>query len=272
MLQRGDGFIYMTCEEPTRLNRDGFCCVCGNLAVFRAKESPWGSVRESMNCSSCGSGSRKRHVVKTILEIFAPEHKSLTEAQQILQNLSIYSAAASGDAFHLGLEHNNPDFFCSEYFPGVKEGEYRDGIMCQNIEQLTFNNEQFDLVITEDVFEHIRKPDRAFKEVSRVLKPNGCHVFTIPFCFYQKTLSRVDTATDKDIYLLPASYHIDPIRDRALVYTDFGYDMFEKLSLLGFETHMKFSLYSDAIRFGIADSYVFISRKTQPPNEVRCDD
>jgi SAM-dependent methyltransferase len=247
-------------KVEANLNTHGFCCVCDNLSEFHAGESQWGHVRESMNCGFCGSSSRKRHVIKTILEIFAPQYKALGQAQQSLRHLSIYSAA-SNEQLQSFLGDDNPNFVCSEYFPGVKEGDVKNGIMCQNIERLTFNNEQFDLVITEDVFEHIRRPWKAFEEVSRVLKPGGCHVFTIPFSFYSKTVTRVDTSTDQDAYVLPPTYHIDSLRDKVLVYTDFGYDIFDKLTMLGFETHMTFSLYRDAIKYGIADSYVFVSRK-----------
>jgi len=159
------------------------------------------------------------------------------------------------------IGHDNPNFVCSEYLTGIKEGEHKDDVMCQNLEYLTFQDKQFDLVITEDVFEHVRRPEKAFRELNRVLTTSGCHIFTIPFSFHRKTVIRVDTTTDQDIYVLPPEYHIDPLRDKALVYTDFGYDLFDKLSSLGFETHLVFSLYRDAVRSSIADSYVFISRK-----------
>ena len=44
---------------------------------------------------------------------------------------------------------------------------------------MTFENESFDLFITQDVFEHVMTPNKAFKEIERVLKPGGAHVFTV---------------------------------------------------------------------------------------------
>ena len=44
---------------------------------------------------------------------------------------------------------------------------------------MTFQNESFDLFITQDVFEHVMEPNKAFKEIERVLKPGGAHVFTV---------------------------------------------------------------------------------------------
>jgi SAM-dependent methyltransferase len=245
----------------TSLNTQGFCCVCGQVATFVARVSEWGSVRESMHCALCQSTSRKRHVVRVLLSLFSPGAQSLAEARPAFFQLSIYSAV-SNDHLHLCLGKDNPNYVCSEYFPEVDGGRESQGIICQNLEQLTFENERFDLVITEDVFEHIRRPVIAFAEVHRVLKRGGRHVFTIPFSFDRKTVRRVNTDTHEDVPLLPPAYHLDTLRHEILVYTDFGYDLFDSLTSLGFYTEVSFFQHCEAVKLGIADSYVFVSRKT----------
>ena len=58
-------------------------------------------------------------------------------------------------------------------------GSYNDKkIRCENLENLTFSDNTFDIFITQDVFEHIFDPITASKEIMRVLKPGGSHVFT----------------------------------------------------------------------------------------------
>jgi SAM-dependent methyltransferase len=245
--------------NPT-LNTHGSCCVCGNPATFVADVSEWGSVRESMHCTVCQSSSRKRHVVKILLDLYAPSARFLYEAKPALSAFSIYSAV-SNDHLHLSLGAENPNYVCSEYFPEVEEGKEKDGVVCQNLERLTFSDQQFDMVITEDVFEHIRKPEKAFAEIHRVLKQDGRHIFTIPFMFDRKTLRRVNTDTGEDVHVMPPDYHLDTLRNRILVYTDFGYDLFDLLNALGFQTEVSFFQHRDAMTLGIADSYVFISRK-----------
>lgn len=42
-------------------------------------------------------------------------------------------------------------------------------------------NEKFDLIIAEQVFEHLYDPDRAAKNVRRMLKPSGTFLITLPF-------------------------------------------------------------------------------------------
>lgn len=41
--------------------------------------------------------------------------------------------------------------------------------------------EKFDLIIAEQVFEHLRYPDRAAGHVRRMLKPKGTFLITLPF-------------------------------------------------------------------------------------------
>lgn len=251
----------MSQNQPAQdLNARGYCCICARNAQFIAAVSEWGSVRESMHCDQCWSSSRKRHVAREILNLFAPERASLVEAALQLRNIDIYSAVAD-ENIHQTLGKDNPRFIVSEYFPGIEEGALKDGVVCQNLERLTYPHEQFDLVITEDIFEHIRKPYVAFREVNRVLKTGGYHIFTTPLYFDRKTVSRVDTSSPEDRALLPAAYHIDKLRQNILVYTDFGYDLFEELEKIGFHTTLSLSSYRDAVTLGIADSYVFTCRK-----------
>jgi SAM-dependent methyltransferase len=207
-------------------------------------------------------------VAKAILEILAPEFDSVAQARTALRAFSIYSAVAN-DLFDQIIGQDNDNYISSEYFPDVAPGGEKHGVICRDLERLSFGDEAFDLVLTEDVLEHVRHPEAAFKEIFRVLKPNGYHVFTIPFYFDRKTTTRVDTKDGEDVYLLEPEYHGDTLRDRILVYTDFGYDLLGRLSNLGFATDILFSTHHDAVRYGIADSYVFISSKCASAREAR---
>lgn len=239
----------------------GWCVICGRRSFFFTKDAiERGHVRDSLYCIWCKSVARKRHVAKTILDLFAPRSRSLIDARPDLEKLSIYSAVAN-EHVHRILGPNNPNFTCSEFFPGVPSGSEKDGVICQDLEQLTFADQTFGLVITEDVLEHVRQPETAFKEIHRVLKTGGCHVFTIPFYFDRRTVTRVATDSGEDVHLLAAEYHGDTLRDKILVYSDFGYDLLDQLSTFGFETRVSISMHADAVRYGIADSSVFVSRK-----------
>ena len=92
---------------------------------------------------------------------------------------------------------------------------------------LTYEDNSFDLVLSSDIFEHVRRPFAGFQEVNRVLKPGGFHIFSIPpqHPMRPKTVFRVDTSGPEDVFVLPRHYHSAPKGGKSLVYTDFGEDM-----------------------------------------------
>jgi SAM-dependent methyltransferase len=123
----------------------------------------------------------------------------------------------------------------TSYFPDVEPGAHVNGVRCEDLMALTFPAGEFDLVITSDVMEHVRRPRAAFAEIHRVLRPGGRHVFTIPVRHPMppKTISRVDVSGDEDVFLAKPAYH-----DGHLVYNDFGADLLELLDDIGFDTHV----------------------------------
>jgi SAM-dependent methyltransferase len=238
-------------------HRTGRCNVCGKLSFFICKDLVW--PRNNMFCVHCNSSGRKRHVAKILLTEVCRNSSSMSEIPRNDSEIKIYSAD-SFDSFHRVLR-DFPGFFSSVYDPEHKTGlEIEQRVYCQDLESLTFESESFDAVITEDVFEHVRDHIKGFKSVHRVLKPNGLHIFTVPFNFDKPTLVRVKTSGDEDIALLPPEYHGDNIRGKILAYRTFGFDMFSLLEEVGFSTTVDFSDYKD-LKTGIVDSFVFISKK-----------
>lgn len=110
----------------------------------------------------------------------------------------------------------------------------------------SFEDNMFDIVLTSDVLEHVTDPWVAFKEIYRILKPGGRHVFTVPF--YQdkcKGERRSYIAENGNIvHEKEPIYHIDPLREEGvLVFSIFSIDLLPKLEEIGFKTYM-FKLYS----------------------------
>jgi SAM-dependent methyltransferase len=90
----------------------------------------------------------------------------------------------------------------------------------------TFEDEKFNLVIMQDVFEHIMYPDRAIKEIARTLKPNGATIMTVPIVRKHNSSQRRASIVHGEIkYLLPPQYHGNPLRGGSLVTIDWGYDI-----------------------------------------------
>jgi SAM-dependent methyltransferase len=239
-------------------HRPGYCNVCGRRTVFFCEDPQ--RLRETLKCLFCRSTARRRHVAQVLLETVAPAVRSLSGLSQI-STARVYSADA-GDAIAQALS-GNAGFHSSEFLPGVATGtSLRERVTCQDLECLTFGDASFDIVITQDVLEHVRHPDRAIREIRRVLKPGGLHLFTVPFREDRPTETRVDTSGPEDVHLLPPEYHGDPIRGRILAYRTFGFDMFDWLRSFGFETTDRRTL-EDHAPLGIHGNRVFVSVRTE---------
>lgn len=238
-------------------HRFGSCTVCGKITLFFLIDPE--CLRNTMICLFCRSASRNRHVAKAILGIVDGRGKSIANLPAT-GDVTIYNTATD-DCFSRVLR-NNHGYFSSCFKEGLAPGtEISPRTSCQNIEALTYADNSFDFVITEDVFEHVRHSEKGFREIYRVLRPGGYHVFTVPFHFDRPTLVRVDTSGDEDVHLLPPEYHGDPLRGTILAYRTFGIDLFDQLNEIGFKTRVDFSTFADRNR-GIFDSSVFVSRRT----------
>ena len=111
------------------------------------------------------------------------------------------------------------------YEPLVGRGSVRpDGTMCQDITDLTFPNEYFDLIVSSDVLEHVPLLENAFRESHRVLKPGGAHLFTVPPRL--KTRKWAELIDGKVLHLEPPEYHRDPLSPQGiLAFWDMGPDL-----------------------------------------------
>lgn len=194
----------------------GVCPVCNKKTIFVA-EGYW--LRDEYRCIHCESIPRFR-ALNLILKKLRPELKSL----------KVHESSLGGCQFL--LKEQCGEYTCSYYYETKKPGESIEGVDCeytnQNLEGLSFADESFDVFITQDVFEHINCPDKAFFEIARVLKPGGIHIFTIPLYPFITSRARIIMNGDKIVPILPPQYHGNPISDKgSLVTYDWGHDIVE---------------------------------------------
>ena len=236
------------------------CAVCGTESVFLHRG---GSVRESYRCRNCNASLRYRGQASAIIEEFGNAEKSLGDLCQDadFRSLAIYEPGIAGP-FRNYLE-DIPGYLQSYYWEDIPFGETKDGISNQDLQDLRLPSDAFDLVISADVFEHIRKPYLAFRELHRVLREGGKHVFTVPLQYPlpAKTVCRVDTSGEQDVFLQEPRYHIAGDGGKSLVYNDFGADMLSKLAEVGFATRYVFLHEGHSLR---GRNITFVSTKIGP--------
>jgi SAM-dependent methyltransferase len=148
----------------------------------------------------------------------------------------------------------------STFRPGIPSGEMWEGVECQDLTATSFADESFDLVVSSDIMEHVRRPERAWAEIRRILKPGGLHVFSIPLVapMPPHSVARVDMSGEEDVHLLPEVYHGDGAGGRSLVYTDFGADLLDQLAALGLPTQALLHPGGDPV---CAPALSFVSRR-----------
>jgi SAM-dependent methyltransferase len=238
----------------------GFCNVCGRPTYFVCVDPA--TARNNVFCLFCKSCSRKRHITNVLLRAVFPQARHL---RQIPHDTTVRVLNASLCDAYSRLLPQHPAFTLCDLLPDVPPGtQLAQNRFCQDLQALTFGDATFDVVITEDVLEHVRRAPLAFSEIHRVLRPGGVHLFTVPFYFDRDTLNRVDVSGDEDVHIVwPPEYHGDSLRSTGiLAYRTFGLDLLTMLTSIGFETTIERCNYAD-FRHGIVDSFVFVSRKCQ---------
>ena len=239
----------------------GTCCICSQKTIFL-----WLALggREFPICARCLSNSRQRHLARVVINTFGKGENvfSLGNLCPEMKDLKIYEAQTDG-SIH-SILNGLPGYVCSEYFDDVPPGlDGPNGIRCEDLQALSFPDNTFDLVITQDVLEHVRKPYHAISEIRRVLKPGGYHIFTVPLNKSRmESIPLVDISSGEDRFLVPPAYHKDSIRLKGtLTYNDFGMDLLKTIDSQGMETRVMVSDSNDEKRFRIFRSRVFISRR-----------
>jgi len=140
----------------------GYCNICMEDTTFVA-EHMW--LRDHYFCQRCRTIPRQRALVE-VLTLFRPAWRTLI----------MHECSPSMGFFFKQC----PGYSASQFFADVPPGEYRAGFRSENLEHMTIASESFDVFITQDVFEHVFNPDLAMREIMRVLRPGGIHIFTAP--------------------------------------------------------------------------------------------
>jgi SAM-dependent methyltransferase len=196
--------------------------------------------REGKFCLGCLNSRRSLFLAETLLNHynskFEKSHPTLASLvrDQEFQNLQIAEINSCGN-LHKFLSR----------VPNLKYSEFNSKnsrIAHQDILNLSYPDASFDLVLTSETLEHVPDVVLASKEIFRILKPGGVHIFTIPLVLDgRSTRQRAFLSNASIIHQLPPSFHgLDASSGTGdlLVFYEFGADVSNTFMECGFDAKL----------------------------------
>lgn len=239
----------------------GHCAACEKHVVFYSDlqygyANTDGSTivnwRERIECPMCHLNNRMRAAVHFF--------KSLDPNR----NSNIYLTEQTTPMYNWFIQHY-PKTIGSEYL-GLNlpfgSTDHR-GIRNESLTKLTLNNEQFDYILSFDVFEHIPDYLDAFIECLRCLKTGGHLIFTVPFVAHsEQNIVRAYLREGGVEHLLPPEYHGDPLNsDGCLCFYHFAWNLLEELRQIGFNDVTAHFYYSSQFGYLGVNQLIFSAKK-----------
>ncbi len=222
-------------SESSKFLIDGYCVPCEQNVSFvvdmqvGGRKTPKGWIpnwRERLECPICKMNNRQR-LISTLIKqhLCAKPDQSVYLMEQVTP---VYNWVIAKFAEHkiIGSEYLGPEY---------EGGALINGIRHENIENMSFGNAEFDIIISNDVFEHVPNPSKAFSQCARILKKDGVMLATIPFhANSAESVKRAQIKNGKPEKILPPVYHSNPVSPGSLVFTDFGWDVLDAMKESGF--------------------------------------
>ena len=190
----------------------------------------------------------------TVLEVAYPNWREL----------SVHEAAPGNRGASVKLRQECAAYVGSQFYPRAQFGTIVSGYRNEDLEHQTFLDESFDLVVTQDVMEHVYRPEKAFAEIARTLKPGGAHVFTVPIINKHKPTEVWATLGEggKPNFLKTPEFHGNPVDPTGSPVTmHWGFDIIDFIGVHGgLNTTIE---HLDDLSRGIRAEYieVLVSRK-----------
>ena len=195
------------------------CPFCGPTVILRLNAEPAG-----VRCVRCAAS-----IVH--LSIGAV----LRDCGLDLSRMAVCELSSNGPFVDF-LRRRARDVSLSEYSDSVPPGTSVNGVRCEDVQRLTYEDGSFDLVTHTEVLEHVPDDEAAFLELRRVMKINGTMLFTVPLSASSATVQRAAGVGEKMVHFLEPVYHTDPWQRGIgiLAYRDYGLDIVSKLESAGF--------------------------------------
>ena len=143
--------------QPSALALRPFRCpLCGPSLLIRLSRDGIG-----VRCLRCGASAVALSLA-AVLQSIRPD----------LRRRRVYELSSRGALYEF-LRREVANFTFSEYYDDVPPGGMRGEVLCQDVQSLTFENGQFEICTSTEVFEHVPDDGRGFAEIRRLMGDGG---------------------------------------------------------------------------------------------------
>lgn len=221
----------------------GFCEACEResrlLLDWEYSNGLVPNFRERLVCEYCGLNNRQRFVVGFLRKLLQDVRAQIPEIYILEQVTKFYR--------HIKENLKNTNIVGSEYLGYDKRpGQVINNIRHEDSMNLSFADNSIDIIISNDVYEHVPDIQKALKEAYRILKNNGKLLISIPFHQTEKkTKQRAFIDNGNIVHLLPEQYHGNPLSEKgSLLFYDYGWDFLDFCKKAGFNDAYMLAYYS----------------------------
>jgi SAM-dependent methyltransferase len=209
-----------------------FCQACGTAQGLLAdrQHAYQGRVnfRERLECPGCRLNTRQRfmaHLVRTALAESSSAAPEIYLHEQVTPFFGWAQTALGGEV--IGSEYLGHD---------VPGGSVINGVRHEDALALSFADASVDVIVSQDVLEHVPDIDAAVAEAARVLRPGGRLFLSVPFHAHaDATVQRATLRDGEVVHLHDPQYHGNPVSaEGSLVFYDHGWDLLARLRAHGF--------------------------------------
>lgn len=231
---------------------EGWCPICEKRVTFTARNA-W--FRDHYFCDQCGSIPRERALMH-VIQTWYPNWR----------DLRVHESSPGNRGASVKLARQCRCYTASQYDPELGFGNThpKAGYRSENLERQTFPGQAFDLVVTQDVLEHIFDARMAFMEIARTLRPGGAHIFTTPLVNKNRPSEKWASLSDAGIvYHQPPEYHGNPMSSEgSLVTWHWGEDIVTLIKNATGQNTQVIAL--DDLKMGIRAEYIEVLVTTRP--------
>lgn len=236
-----------------------------SLAVERIRQhgiqsTYFGAIAAS-DISVQGSDYREQLIAKglnarqrALLECMVTDERFLA-----IQDPKIYAPEAI-TPLAMTLKASYRFFVGSEYYQDQSPSHWLYPVMHQDLMNLTFHNDTFDVVLTSDVLEHVPDLSQSLRELARVLKPGGLMFSAHPFTWQAQSSIKARLKDQQIEWLGEPEYHENPAApDKGSpVFTIPGWDVIDRCREAGF-AHAEMILMASTAKGILGSSPPFIN-------------